>query len=99
MADAAGRISKLQIFCPCGKSFENTDSYLEHKRLCAIYQEGRKIISMTPSSNLSAATVPARASIPAPTKGDTAPLWTELYDQKDARKAFTVFEDSSGRKE
>jgi hypothetical protein len=67
MADAAGRISKLQIFCPCGKSFENTDSYLEHKQLCAIHQEGRKIISMTPSSNLSAATVPARASIPAPT--------------------------------
>jgi hypothetical protein len=65
MADSAGRISTLQVRCPCGKSFENADSYLEHKRLCAIHQEGGNVISMTPSSNRRAATVPARASVPA----------------------------------
>jgi hypothetical protein len=64
MADSAGRISTLQVRCPCGKSFENADSYLEHKRLCAIHQEGGNVISMTPSSNRRAATVPARASVP-----------------------------------
>jgi hypothetical protein len=65
IADAAGRISTLQVRCPCGKSFENADSYLEHKRLCAIHQGADNSISMTPGSNRRAATVPVRASVPA----------------------------------
>jgi hypothetical protein len=67
MADTAGRISTLQVLCPCGKSFKNAEAYLGHKRLCATHQEGENNIFMTPSSNRRAATVPARASVPAST--------------------------------
>jgi hypothetical protein len=67
MADTAGRISTLRVLCPCGKSCENAEAYLGHKRLCATYQEGRSVISMTQSSDRRAATVPAKASIPAST--------------------------------
>jgi hypothetical protein len=65
--DAAGRITTLQVLCPCGKSFTNVEAYLGHKRLCANHQEGKNIISMTPSSKRRTAKVSSRASIPAST--------------------------------
>lgn len=63
--DAAGRISKFQVRCPCGKSFENVETYLEHKSLCINHQKGNNVTFVTPNSSPRAATRTARASVPA----------------------------------
>jgi hypothetical protein len=62
--DAAGRISTKKVFCPCGKSFPNADTYLGHKRLCANHPETESIISTNSSSNRRTATAPPAARAP-----------------------------------
>ncbi|KAF1939281.1 hypothetical protein EJ02DRAFT_299452, partial [Clathrospora elynae] len=37
--------------CPCGESFENAETYLQHRRLHGTYQKEEHVISTTPSSN------------------------------------------------
>lgn len=61
MADTAGRISKLEVRCACGRSCENGETYSRHKLSCDIHQK-ENILRTTPSSDRSLASVPARAS-------------------------------------
>ncbi|CAI6332551.1 unnamed protein product [Periconia digitata] len=62
MADAAGRITKLEVRCACGTSCENAEAYFRHKSLCGTHQK-KKFLHTTPSSKPSSTLGPARASI------------------------------------
>ena len=59
MADAGGRINTFEVRCPCGKSFENAETYLRHKSSCDTHQREENV---TTSSSRRFATTSARVS-------------------------------------
>ena len=63
MADAAGRISTLEVRCACGKSSENAETYFRHKLFCGAHQK-ESVLRTTPSSEQSFSIMPASSPKP-----------------------------------
>lgn len=61
MADAAGRIPKLEVRCACGKGCENAEAYSRHKLSCKIHQK-QNVLRTRPGLDRNFATTPASAS-------------------------------------
>ena len=61
MADAAGRIPKLEVRCACGKGCENAEEYSRHKSSCKTHQK-QNVLRTRPGLDRNFATIPASSS-------------------------------------
>lgn len=74
MADAAERTCTVEVRCPCKKSSENAEAYLQHKEHCTTHQEKKNVTSKPLSINRSTTIVPATAPIPASSQKPAASM-------------------------